>query len=153
MTLLETIQSLFVGKKYKGLNLAVIASDRDKNFANKLIKILENCSIVCWSSENLLAGQDWKFETKKACRNAKYVFVLISESANKEESEYQQFIKWALEMQGQMPHGGVKIIPVKVESCISPEHLTEFQPIEPNQKEWLKIIELWKQFQEQTLEA
>ena len=139
---------MFAEKKYKGVNIAIIASDHDKVFANEMIKIFKNCGIVCWSSENLLPGQDWALETRKACRNAKYVFLLVSNAANEEQSEYQQFIRWALEMQGQMPHGGVKTIPTKIESCNTPEHLMEYQPIEPTEKEWNKIKNMFEKYLE-----
>ena len=146
--LLDIIEKHFTGKKYKDLSLAVITSQNDKNFADVMIRTFRNANITCWYSENLLPGQDWEMQTKEECRKAKYVLVLISKKANKEESEYQLFVKWALHIQGTMPYGAVKTIPIKVQDCETPGHMTEMFSVEPNEKEWQKLIAVWEKYQE-----
>lgn len=143
---LDLVRSVLEGKLYKNLSIAIIASDSDKKTATGLIKLLESVGVVCWSSEDLLPGQDWAIETRKACKNAKFVLILVSKSSVVEESEYQQFVKWALEIQDQMPSGRVKTIPVAIDKVIIPDHLANYSPAKPSMEDWEKLIRWWEPY-------
>lgn len=73
--------------------------------------------------EDLLPGQDWKIEIRKAIRQSGAVVVCLSSRAVTRSGQFQREMKQALEVYEEQPEGTIYLIPIKLDACDIPEHL------------------------------
>ncbi len=85
-------------------------------------------NINTWlAEENLLPGQDWDLEIRKAIREADVVIICLSHSSISKTGYIQKEIKIALDIALELPEGTAFIIPVRLEECDVPDQLKLFQ--------------------------
>lgn len=77
--------------------------------------------------EQILPGQEWDIEIKKAVRGSHVVIVILSRKSTTKEGYIQKEIKFALDIADEKPEGTIYIIPVKVEECNVPQRLQKWQ--------------------------
>ena len=78
-----------------GFEPPMCASD-DKSTARDLYKRLLKDNFVPWfDEENILPGQDWNYEIKKAVRESDIVLVLVSKNSINKAGYVQKEIKQA----------------------------------------------------------
>jgi TIR domain len=96
----------------------------DKPAVRELYQRLRNDGFQPWlDEEDLLPGQDWEPEIRKAVRDADVVLVCLSQVAITKKGFVQKEIKFALDTADEQPEGMIFIIPVKLEECSVPERL------------------------------
>ena len=75
--------------------------------------------------ENLLPGQDWEREIRKAVREADVVVVCLSKQFN-QRGYRQKEVRIALNEAEMMPEGEIFLIPARLEECEAPESLQKW---------------------------
>src|SRR5207244_3232472 len=99
----------------------------DKSEARKLYKKLKGEGwITPWlTEEDLLPGQDWKLETRKAVSRSGAVLVCLSPEAVGRAGNIQREIRQALDVAEEQPEGAIFIIPLKLKPCEVPIRLKD----------------------------
>ena len=73
--------------------------------------------------EDLLPGQVWELEIRKAVRSSAAVVVFISGSSTSSSGFVHKEIKFALDVADAQPEGSIFVIPVRLENCDVAERL------------------------------
>ena len=93
----------------------------------KLYQRLLSDGFTPWfDEESLLPGQDWEKEIKRAIRNSDIFIICLSRSAVNKQGYLQKEIRFALSVAEEQPEGSIFIIPLKLEECEMPEHLSHW---------------------------
>jgi cellulose biosynthesis protein BcsQ/DNA-binding CsgD family transcriptional regulator len=72
---------------------------------------------------NLLPGQDWTLEIRKAVKDADVMIVCLSRTAVRKEGYVQKELRYALDMTDELPEGSIFIIPIRLEETEVPAQL------------------------------
>jgi hypothetical protein len=103
-------------------------SSGDKEAVRSLYRRLSEDGIKCWfDEEDLLPGQNWKYEIRRAIKRSKFVLACLSTASISKTGYVQKELKYALDVADEQPEGGVYLIPVRLEECDVPDRLTDFQ--------------------------
>jgi repressor LexA len=109
-------------------------SSGDKLSVRQLYRRLKACNLDPWlDEENLLPGQDWENEIRKAVREADVVIVCLSHGSISKTGFVQKEIKFALDVAEEKPEDTIFLIPLKLEECVIPQRLRRWQ--------WVKYFE------------
>ena len=99
----------------------------DKPVVRELYEVLRRDGFDPWlDEEDLLPGQDWEAEIKRAVRSAAAVVVFLSQSAVTKKGFVQKEIGFALDVADEQPPDTVFIIPVKIGECTVPERMARW---------------------------
>lgn len=102
-------------------------SSGDKLAVKKLYALLGSRGYQPWLDEvDLLPGQDWEAEIKKAVRDCHVVIVCLSNSSITKAGFVQKEIKFALDVADEQPEGRIYIIPARLEECPVPARLQKW---------------------------
>ncbi len=103
------------------------ASD-DKPAVRTLYRRLKNDGYQPWlDEEDLLPGQDWESEIRKAVKASHIVVVALSASSVTKTGYVQKEIRLALDYADEQPEGMIFIIPARLEECSVPDRLSVWQ--------------------------
>ena len=104
-------------------------SSDDKPAVRDLYKALSSYKgIRPWLDEiDLLPGQDWDLEIRKAVKRAHVILVCISQGSVNKKGYIQKEIKYALDLADEQPEGSIFLIPVRLEECVVPDRLRNRQ--------------------------
>ncbi len=81
-----------------------------------------------WLDEQqLLPGQEWQEEIRKAVRSSGVVIVCLSPCSITKEGYLQKELKYALDVADEKPQGTIFIIPLKLQECELPDRLSQWQ--------------------------
>lgn len=106
------------------LRVFLCHSSSDKPKIREIYKRLVEVGIDPWlDEENLLPGQDWEFEIRRAVKDTDVVVVCISQNSVTKIGFVQKEIKFALDIADEQPEGTVFIIPLRLDNCTVPERL------------------------------
>jgi hypothetical protein len=72
-------------------------------------------------SENLLPGQDWEREIRRAIRESAAVVVFLSRTSVRKRGYVQNEFRLAMETLREIPDGQIFVIPLKLDDCEVPE--------------------------------
>jgi hypothetical protein len=109
-------------------------SSGDKPAVRDLYKRLRDDGYSPWlDEEDILGGQTWDVEIRKAVRAADSVVVCLYRGSITKAGYVQKEIRFALEVSDEQPEGTIYIIPVKLEECSVPESLSKWQ--------WVSLFE------------
>ena len=98
----------------------------DKDTVKALYERLTKDGVDAWlDKENLLPGQDWELEIRKAVREADVVVVCLSKQFN-QAGFRQKEVRLALDTAMEKPEGEIFIIPARLEECETPESLRKW---------------------------
>lgn len=91
------------------------------NDARRLHEALVNAGEPMWWDQDILPGQDWKFEIRKAMRDAYAVLLCLSEETSKRTTSgiYPEALD-AINMLREYPPGDIFLIPVRFSECDIP---------------------------------
>jgi tetratricopeptide (TPR) repeat protein len=70
--------------------------------------------------ENLLPGQNWNLEIRKAIKNSGYFIALFSSESVKKRGYVQKEFKKAIDTLDEFPEGEIFAIPVRLDECEIP---------------------------------
>jgi WD40 repeat protein len=112
------------------LRVFLCHSSGDKPVVRNLYQRLKACNIDPWlDKENLLPGQDWQQEIRKAVRLTDVVIVCLSRESINKTGFVQKEIKFALDVADEQPEGTIFLIPLKLEECGIPERLRHLHAV------------------------
>lgn len=106
------------------LRVFLCHSSGDKEAVRALYKRLKTDGFTPWlDEEDLVGGQDWDAEIKKAVQNSHVVIVCLSKTSVNKTGYVQKEIKVALDAADLRPEGTIFLVPVRLEDCEVPERL------------------------------
>ncbi len=92
-----------------------------------LYKKLNSDGITAWmDEEDLIVGQDWKLEIKKAIRGADAVIICLSKDSVSKSGYVQKEIRESIEVSEEKPEGEIFLIPARLDDCNVPDRLQPF---------------------------
>jgi hypothetical protein len=110
-----------------GLKIFLCHSSSDKEHARDMHRRLDAAGSHPWLDEvNLLPGQNWDLEIRKALRSAHVVLVILSRAAINKEGFIQKEIRIALDIADEKPDGTIYIVPARIEECEVPYRLRQW---------------------------
>jgi ATP-dependent Clp protease ATP-binding subunit ClpC len=111
-----------------GLRVFMCHASGDKPAVRELYERLKRNRIEPWlDAEDLLAGQEWRYEIEKAVRLTHIVLVCLSAHSVNKTGFVHKEIKIALDVADQQPDGTIFVIPLKLEECEVPDRLRQWQ--------------------------
>ncbi|CAK8723799.1 MAG: TIR domain-containing protein [Candidatus Electronema aureum] len=109
-------------------------SSADKAKVRELYHRLKKDGYYPWlDEEDLLPGQDWQYEIRKAVRSSAIVIVCLSRNSVNKRGYVQKEICFALDAAEEQPEGKIFIIPVRLEDCEVPARLSRWH--------WMNLYE------------
>jgi len=109
------------------LRIFLCHSSGDKRAVRELYRHLEKSRFKPWLDEvDLLPGQGWEREIRKAVRNNDVVLVCLSRGSITKSGFIQKEIKFALDAADEQPENTIYLIPVRLEDCSVPERLSHW---------------------------
>ncbi|HEU0001770.1 MAG TPA: FHA domain-containing protein, partial [Ktedonobacteraceae bacterium] len=108
------------------LRVFLCHSSGDKPAVRVLYKRLQTEGIDPWlDEENLLPGQYWEAEIRKAVEQTDVVIICLSISSINKTGFVQKEITFALDIAEQQPEDTIFLIPLKLEECTIPNRLNK----------------------------
>jgi TIR domain len=103
-------------------------SSSDKPTVRNLYRRLRADGISPWlDEEEILPGQFWETEIRKAIRSCDVVLVCLSKTSISKVGYVQKEIRYVLEVADEQPEGTIFLIPVRLEPCDVPDR---FKPLQ-----------------------
>lgn len=91
--------------------------------------------------ENVLPGQNWDMEIRKAVCTSDTILVCLSSTSVGKSGYVQKEIKVALDVADEKPDGTIFIIPVKLSECEVPERLRRWQWVDyTNEQDYDRVL-------------
>jgi CheY-like chemotaxis protein len=124
-----------VTSEHPQLRVFLCHASQDKPDVRKLHTRLKHDGYSPWLDEaELVGGQDWDLEIRRAVRSSDVVIVCLSQTAVGKTGYLQKEIKQALDIADEQPEGTIFIIPLKLDDCEVPDRLGRWQWIHLNQR-------------------
>jgi hypothetical protein len=96
----------------------------DQERVRELYDRLKQAGHQVWlDEENLLPGQIWEIEIKKAIQAARLVIILLSTQSVTRQGFAQKELRTALEFMDRIPEGRPYLVPLKLDDCPIPGQL------------------------------
>jgi hypothetical protein len=109
------------------LKIFLCHSSGDKPLVRMLRTMLLTEGFEPWlDEEDILPGQDWDLEIRRAIRQADLILVCLSQDSVTKSGYVQKEIRFALDVAKQ-PEGAVFVIPARLEECEVPERMRRWQ--------------------------
>jgi CheY-like chemotaxis protein len=110
------------------LKVFISYAREDEASARRIRDFLRKNGVTAWLDvEDLIPGQEWETEIRRALRDSHLVVVCLSNKSITKRGYVQKEIKLALDLADQEPPGSIFVVPVKVEECAVPEPLGKWQ--------------------------
>lgn len=133
--------------------LSYAYEDRDKII--EISQQLAKAGYETWVDVmNLLPGQDWEVEIRKALKNSEFVLIFLSQNSTTKEGYIQKEIKSALRLADEKPEGTIFVVPIKLEDVEIPESLKHIQWLEFYRSDgWEKLLRSLKTNEKRRLQT
>lgn len=106
-------------------------SSGDKERVRALRARLLGDGITCWlDEEDLLPGQDWDREIRRALRASGHVLACLSNASTTRAGYVQKELVFALDRADERPEGTIFLIPVRLEPCRIPDRLSHLHVVD-----------------------
>jgi MoxR-like ATPase len=103
-------------------------SSNDKPAVRKLYGRLRQEGLDAWlDEENIIPGQTWDLEIRRAVQDADLVIVCLSHGSVTKTGYVQREISMVLDLSEEQPEGKIYLIPARLEECEVPRRLARFQ--------------------------
>ena len=107
-------------------SIFICHASEDKATARHLYKQLKSDGYLPWlDEEDLLPGQDWEMEIRRAVQRSDVVLVCLSARSIGKSGYVQKEIKIALDAADERPDGAIYIIPARIQECQIPGRLSK----------------------------
>ena len=108
----------------QGPRIFLCHAKEDKPRVRELYRQLKTAGYHPWlDEEDLLPGQDWDLEIRRAIRSSKLFLACLSKASIDKRGYVQKELKMGLDELDQMPEGKIYLIPVRLEECKVPDRL------------------------------
>jgi hypothetical protein len=122
------------GKATQPLKVFLCHSSGDKSAVKKLYRFLRDRGYDPWlDAVNLLPGEDWEAEIKRAVKASHVCVVCLSKTSVTKAGFAQKEIKFALDVADEQPEGTIYIIPARLDDCTVPDRLSRWH--------WVNLFE------------
>jgi hypothetical protein len=102
-------------------------ASEDKSAVRKMAAQLVEAGFTTWlDEEQLLPGQDWDHEIRKAITRSSAVIVFLSARSQKRGYVQKEIVR-VLDEAERQPEGTIFVIPAKLEPCDVPDRLSKWQ--------------------------
>jgi len=109
------------------LKVFLCHSKKDISKIRELYRLLFVDGFDTWfDEENLMPGQDWDLEIRKAIRESGVVIICISQNSTTKAGYVQKEIRLALDVADEQPENAIFIIPARLEDCQVPSRLSQW---------------------------
>jgi TIR domain len=136
----------------KSLSVFLCHSSADKALVRELCVRLESNGVQPWLDEkNLLGGQDFQQEIRRAVRASDVVVICLSNSSTTKSGFVQREIKYAMELAEEQPEGALFLIPLRLEECNVPQSLNKLHWIDYFKADGYQHLRRALDFRAQTL--
>jgi TIR domain/Effector-associated domain 1 len=126
-----TVQGAVSGAAGRKLRVFLCHSSADKPVVRELHQKLIADGFQPWLDEvDILPGQDWDLEIKRAVRHSDVVVVTLSQGSVDKIGYVQKEIKMVLDLADEQPEGAIFLIPLKLENCQVPDRLSRWQYVD-----------------------
>ena len=113
------------------LNVFLVHTHSDRGTVHGLYARIVKDGIKTWlDTKNLLPGQDWKHEIRRAILMSDIVIVCLSRRFTRHNGYCQEELRIALKKANLLPDGGMFIIPLRLEECDMPEPLRRWHRVD-----------------------
>ena len=97
-------------------------ASEDKRQVTEIYYKLKAAGYSPWLDKmDILPGQQWDIEIKRALRNSRFIVIFFSNHSISKRGYVQREFKLALDTLEEIPDGQIFIIPVRLEECMVPE--------------------------------
>jgi hypothetical protein len=133
--------------------LSYAYEDRDKII--EISQQLAKAGYETWVDvKNLLPGQEWEVEIRKALKNSEFVLIFLSKNSTTKKGYLQKEIKSALRLADEMPEGTIFLVPIKLEDVEVPESLKHIQWLEFYRSDgWERLLQALKANEKRRLQT
>jgi CheY-like chemotaxis protein len=115
---------------FRPIRVFLCHSHVDKPAVRELYYRLKRDLVEPWLDEKeLIPGQDWELEIRKAVKASDIVAVCLSHQASR-PGFLQKEIRYVLDAADEQPEGAIFVIPLLLEPCDVPTRLTRWQWID-----------------------
>ena len=130
------------GRLLRPVRVFLCHSSRDKSVVRELYRRLSESYVEAWLDENnLLGGQDWEEEIRKAVKRSDIVIICVSSEAFATPGFLHKEIAFALDRAEEQPEDSLFIIPLRLEKCPIPRRLKDYQGIDYTQEDgWERLM-------------
>lgn len=112
-----TVQPVSSGEQ-AAMQVFICYSKVDDKAASELYERLQAAGYKPWrDEEDLLPGQDWKRENRRALEKSRVALVLLSQKANQTSGFNNALLKIAVEVADYQPPGTISLIPLRLDDC------------------------------------
>lgn len=102
-------------------------ASEDKPKVKELYISLKKDGFSPWlDSENLLPGQEWDVEIRKAVKDSDAIIVSLSSNSINKRGYIQKEIRMALDVAEEIPEDVIFIIPARIDNCDVPDRLSKY---------------------------
>ena len=118
-------------KLSKQLQIFLLYARGDKEAVRRLYqRIVREGANVWLDQENILPGQDWQYEIRRAIHASDLVIACLSRQFNKQGGYRHEELRIALKKVSSIPEGRIFLIPARLENCDMPESLRRWQRVD-----------------------
>jgi CheY-like chemotaxis protein len=130
--LLERVEIFRGGNPHESITEAlkvfISYAREDESSARRVRKFLRKNGVTAWLDvEDLIPGQEWETEIRRALRDSHLVLVCLSNRSITKRGYVQKEIRLALDLADEEPHGSIFVVPLKIEECAVPGPLRKWQ--------------------------
>ena len=127
----KLLKETSVEQARKSKSIFLSYAREDENKASKVYDVLNKRGHKPWMDKReLVAGQDWKLEIRKAIERSQYFVALLSRKSVGKRGFVQKEIRFALDVLGEIPIGQIYFIPVRLEQCEVPQVIRDLHWID-----------------------
>jgi len=103
-------------------------ANEDKPRVRDVYRHLKEEGFEPWlDEEDLLPGQLWNQEIRRALKNAEFILIFFSQNSVLKRGYVQREMKLALDTWEEVPEGQIHTIPIRLDDCTIPERFKPFQ--------------------------
>jgi hypothetical protein len=117
---------------------------QDYEAAIRLYNDLKNAGLIPWlDKEDLLPGQSWGLEIRKAIKHSRYFLALFSSTSVSKRGYVQREFRKAIDTLDEFPEGEIFAIPIRLDDCEIPyERFSDIERVDlfPNWEEGIERL-------------
>jgi sulfatase modifying factor 1 len=120
------------------LSVFLCHSSQDKVFVRDLYQRLQRDGVAPWlDEEDVIPGQDWDREIRRAVRASDLILVCLSKSSVSKAGYLQKEIKFVLDVAAEQPEGSIYLVPARIEEGVQVSDVAE----ELGRRHWVDLFQ------------
>jgi hypothetical protein len=109
------------------IKVFICYAKEDLDIVSKIYERLKEAGYDAWiDKKNLVGGQEWELEIKKAINESNFFLACLSSHSINKDGYYQKELKKGMSVWELQPEGRIFLIPIRLEDCQVPEKLKGF---------------------------